>query len=322
MKRVAVTTLLVLGVAGALVFSQKDQGPGVGLSHLSLYQSRSGQNLEALKDSISSDQVSVAQSALGNEEVINKEILKLAQNLRVDDDETYRLKELNNYRTPLNDIITRVEPFGYSQFLQETMKKILNCLPSDFCGMEKDEEDSPYFDESNTTAHKTLVRALTALELLSDRQAGIFEKIDIVVLERLLENNNSTVQQKAMALIKKSVTSDDAFELFMSNERHFSGEAKAIFYQELSGVVDKTQKLNQFEHSLSRTLEMADPDTAISVAERLGDLPIERDRLTQITQGLCRFREDASQKHNWLAVRYEIEKMKNQEKLNANFECL
>lgn len=322
MKRIALLSLLVVGTVGALIFSHQEKIPGEELGHLSIYSAKSGQNLEALKDALNTDDVSLSQSAMLNEDLVNKEILQLAEHLRVNDDETYRLRELNNFRTPLMDILSRVEPMGYTHFLQETMKKIVNCLPSDFCGMERDDEASPYFDEGNTTAHKTLVRALTALEILADRQEGIFAKLDVNMLERLLENKNSVVQQKAMALIKRSVSQDDAFDLLMTNEQHFQGEVKAIYYKELSGTINENKKRVQFESSLVRTLEYSDPNTVISVVESMSDLPIEAERLSEIVQNTCRFKTAVGQGHNWKAVRYEIEKMKNNQRILSNFECL
>ena len=273
------------------------------------------------------DQIGVQQSSRTEiiiDSVLSKDIQKLAQELRVNEDETYRLKELNNFRTPLKDILDRVDPEGYARFLENTIKKISSCLEVNFCGMEKDSPESPYFDEASTIAHKTLLRSLSALEILIEQGHGdlIKEQMDSGVLERLLENNNLDIQQKSMGLLKVKLGKKEAFETIMKHEASFSGEAKASFYEELSNSFANKSQHQEYIDSLATTLESGDPNTVLSVFERFPEFSVEKEKLSKMAQSLCRFQTLPNQYHNWKVLRLRIDKLKEQDTLDNDFNCL
>lgn len=337
MKKRMITIGCLIAMAGVLtILNSKVKLDSLNneTENLSLYKSIKaikesrldlGENRE--KGTAIADKVAMKQSSQKSpsvDSILNKDIHKLAQELRVDEDESYRLKELNNFRTPLKDILSRVDPKGYARFLEDTIKKIHSCLEIDFCGMEKDSPDSPYFDEKNTVAHKTLLRSLSALEILVNQDDGsiIRDQLDSSMLERLLENNNADIQEKAMILLKEKLGKEQSFETIMSYESSFSGLAKAHFYEELANSsTNETQRENYLE-SLAKTLESSDPHTVLSVVEKIPKFSVEKEKLSRIAQGLCRFHADPGQHYNWLSVSHEIKKLKEQDLIESDFDCL
>lgn len=317
--------LTVVGVWAVLNSKMNSERLGEKASDLSLYQSihstkKTGE--KGLSDQIKMKQASVKDFT--SVEILSKDIQKLAQELRVDEDETYRLKELNNFRTPLKDIVGRVDPKGYARFLEQTIKKIHSCLGVDFCGMQKDRPDSAYFDEQNTIAHKTLLRSLSAMEMLIDQGHSdlVLGQIDAGILERLLENDNAEVQKKAMRLLKNKLNAPEAFSTIMKNEKFFSGEGKAYFYEELATGFSNEGQRQVYLDSLASTLASDDPHTVLSIVEKIPRFSIEKEQLTRVAQGLCRFQSEPGQKHNWLSIDHKIKKLKKADKIERNFDCL
>lgn len=335
MKRRMITVGCLIAFAGVLTVLNSKMSADIQNNesdNLSLYnsinstqtQQKSGSLGESaeLEDRVQKIESSVKGTSI--EEVLSKDIHKLAQELRVDEDETYRLKELNNFRTPLKDIIARVDPEGYARFLDETLKKIHSCLEVNFCGMEKDSPNSPYFDEQNTVAHKTILRSLSALEMLIDKGDGetVKKQMDAAILERLLDNNNADVQRKAMQLLKKKLSNAEAFSAIMKHEKSFSGEGKAYFYEELSQALSNKGHQAILLDSLATTLETNDPHTVLSVVEKVPQLSIKKEEFSRLATGLCRFQSEPGLTHNWPSVSHQLDKFKEMDIIENDFNCL
>ncbi len=219
---------------------------------------------------------------------------------------------LNQYGKKPNEVIDRSNAKEMLPFGQTVIGDLLKCLDVDFCGMEKDSEDDPYFDPTGTVAHKTIERSLELMIQASKLQPELKAELNIDLLGRVSEIPSERIQSLVTELLPdESVIAtldkqDEIKKVESALEKNTTGKARTSLLLKISK--DKKVDREELVSMLKRTFTESDVYTVVNVLENLKGMNLSDDELAKTTVYLCRFKIDEYE-HNWKAVKKNVEKV-------------
>lgn len=194
----------------------------------------------------------------------------------------------------------------YKELINKSLHEKLACIEQ-LCGMEP-EEDKPYFDETDTIAHKMMKRELDILDsLLESGDLSLSqEEQQRLVSETLIPLLDVDSPQVTEALIGPLSKLPNGPETLLNAVEKFEGDnAKEAFKRLSKTSLDR----NSWIDTLVKRLESADAFTAVTIVEGLFDMRLSSDELERIYPPLCRYKEDSSEEHNWLNIRHQMQRI-------------
>jgi hypothetical protein len=89
---------------------------------------------------------------------------------------------------------------------------------------------------------------------------------------------------------------------------NYKGDAKAkaltvLFSRNVSS--ERSSLINFIEKSFSTD----DPNTVISIIEKLKKMALSKNELEKISKNLCHYREEGSDDPNWKMIKYDMKKL-------------
>lgn len=211
---------------------------------------------------------------------------------------------INKFDQPVATVVNRSNAEEVIAVTQNVVQDLMKCIDVDFCGMEKDTTEDPYFDPTGTVAHKTIERSLDMLNEALKLDPTLKDQLNIDLLERVSEIPSEKIQGLVSDLVPDS--SDEVAKVQSSLARNTEGKSRTQLLLNMS----KDKKLDRTEliNLLQKTFSESDAYTVINVLESLPKLNLNEDELARTTVYLCRFKVDEYE-HNWKAVKKNVEKV-------------
>lgn len=222
---------------------------------------------------------------------------------------------LVDYRTDLKKTINKENAKSYFETASKNLPDLVICLRKDFCGMDKPTVESPYFDSERTPAHLLVARTLKViLESLKNRP-DLAAQVDWNLITEISGLSGNEVKEASMNLLvnfdRRNAGKDNLFEIAAS----YKGTAKASFYSQVAAELLPEER-PIFVNTLEKSFEQDDPNTVISIVDRIQSLHLSDSEVASVGKALCHFKD--GYKHNWDMI---VLKMKV---VDTNFEqnCL
>lgn len=211
---------------------------------------------------------------------------------------------VNQFDQPVNAVVNRSNAEDVVLTTQTIVQDLMKCLDVDFCGMEKDTSEDPYFDPTGTVAHKTIERSLNMLNEALKLDPTLKDQLNVDLLERVSEVPSEKIQSLVSDLVPSN--SDEVAKVQSSLAKNTEGKSRTQLILNMS----KDKKLDRSElvSLLQKTFSESDAYTVINVLESLPKYNLSEDELARTTIYLCRFKVDEYE-HNWKAVKKNVEKV-------------
>lgn len=219
-------------------------------------------------------------------------------------------EQINNFSIPIKQLMSlNPDPRALFKVSRQSIYDLKSCLKKDFCGMERRDENDAYFDETKTPGHILLGRNLEILSETLDREPELAGEIDWDVIYELTENANEKVQVIAVELLKKHNPKEGTTAKLLKIAEDYKGNAKAGALVQIAGDTSEEAR-HQLLSSISKSFASDDPDTAISVMEKLPQMHLTMREIEIVANYLCHYKEGDSENHNWKMIKYRMGKLK------------
>lgn len=237
---------------------------------------------------------------------------RLSQEILADSENQNLWSALNQYNKKANEVINRSNAKQMLPMGQVVISDLLKCLDVDFCGMERDNEEDPYFDPTGTVAHKTIERTLELMIAATIVEPELKADLNLTLLERVADIPSERIQSLVTELLPDGVAldvtekKDEVKKIEAALEKTTTGKARTSLLQKLAK--DKKTDRGELVSMLQKTFSESDVYTVVNVVENLKSLNLSEDELAKTTVYLCRFKIDEYE-HNWKAVKKNVEKV-------------
>ena len=215
---------------------------------------------------------------------------------------------INDYSISTKELINKDNGRYYFRLINNSIANLTSCLKKNFCGMERRNENDAYFDESKTPGHILLKRYLTIMIYSLNLYPDLQHKIDWNLIRELTENINENVQVLALELLNNfNALNNGNYNLFKIVD-NYRGNAKAEALTELSIKTSSDGHL-LLVNSLENTFSSDDPNTVISVLEKLDRMNLSQEESEKISKYLCHYKEDGPDNPNWKMIKYDMKNL-------------
>ena len=221
---------------------------------------------------------------------------------------------LNQYNKKPNEVINRSNAKQMIPLGQTVISDLLKCIDVDFCGMERDSNEDPYFDPTGTVAHKTIERSLELMIAAKKLDPELSLEVNTDLLEKVADIPSERIQSLVAELLPEAELSANA-----SNEKldeikkvesallkNTSGQSRTTLLLKLAK--DKKADRDELVSLLKKTFAESDAYTVVNVLENLKAMNLSEDELAKTTVYLCKFKIDEYE-HNWKAIKKNVEKV-------------
>ncbi len=250
-----------------------------------------------------------ATSVKTSDAILLNDRMKLEKNLRLDVIQSENWIKINDYSMAVNELVTRKNSRDLFRITNESISDLARCLKKDFCGMEKRNDNDSYFDNSKTPGHILLGRDLEIMYESLKGNNDLRKDVDWNLVRELTDSANEKIQVMATMLLKDfSPKEESDSSRLLKTIDSYKGNAKAqslVVFSERTSEEDHRQLLTSIEKSFSDD----DPNTAMSVVEKLGKMKLTQSELEKVSGYLCHYREGGGDEHNWKMIRYEMGKL-------------
>lgn len=243
------------------------------------------------------------------ESILKNDQERLNKNINTEILNDLSWKEINNYSIKPNMLVNSKNATHLFKIANKVVPDLVSCLKKDFCGMERRNENDSYFDERKTPAHILLERNLSIMLLSLKENPELKQEIDWNLVNELTENSNENIQVMAVELMANfnSDKIEEAKILKIVDE--YKGDAKANALSKLAQSNPGANKSGLID-SIEKAFTNDDPNTVISVVEKLEKMNLTTDQLTKVAKKLCHYKENGTDDPNWKMIRYNMGKMK------------
>lgn len=219
-------------------------------------------------------------------------------------------EQINNFSLPVKELMNlNPDPRALFKVSRQSIYDLKSCLKKDFCGMERKDENDSYFDETSTPGHILLGRNLEILSSTLDREPELAQDVDWDAVYELTENANEKIQVIAVELLKKHNPKEGSTAKLLKIAEDYKGNAKAGALVQIAGDTSEEAR-HQLLSSISKSFASDDPDTAISVMEKLPQMHLSAREMEMVANYLCHYKEEGSENHNWKMIKFRMGKMK------------
>ncbi len=252
-----------------------------------------------------------------NEYVQNTESKKDVATLKLSNDIEVVAKKINSvlsknelwntlasYEIKAENFVSRSNAREVKEYSELLVMELFQCLDDNYCGMEKDSEDDPYFDPTGTTAHKLIERSLKFLNQALLVDANLKKDLDYDLLQKISEIPSEKIQSLVSQNLEGS--QDEVKKVQSSLMRNSSGKARVDALLSLKKSSPDQRMI--FLEALKTTFSEGDAYTVVSVAENLDKFKLNDDELAGTIIYLCRFKNESFE-HNWSAIKVNVEKI-------------
>ncbi len=243
-----------------------------------------------------------------NEGILANDRLVLERNLRTRVLHDPNWIKVNDFSIGIQELVDSENAKDMFKISNDSLDDLESCLKKDFCGMERRSEDDSYFDDGKTPGHILLGRNLEILLQSLKFNPELSNRLDWDLIRELTESANEKVQVLALKLLKDYKTNESDTARLLKIAENFKGKAKAdalIFLSDRNANADREMILNSLEKSFAND----DPNTAISVVEKLGKMNLLKSELERIAKYLCHYKEKGADEHNWKMIDYQMGKL-------------
>jgi hypothetical protein len=235
----------------------------------------------------------------------DKDKLKGHFNKQILNDENW--KSINDYSIPPANLVTSEKSEKLFKLAIENIETLSVCLMKDYCGMEKKSDQDAYFDDAKTPGHILLGRNLEIISEALKINGKWKDEVDWDLIRELSNNKNEKIQKLAFYLLFNYGEKTDLKNEAMSLMRSYKGQARALALLDLSAGRD-TKSHRQLVHLISQTFLLNDPNTVISVLEKMGRMKLSVLELKELSKSICHFQDDELGGHNWKMMNFLLKK--------------
>jgi DNA-binding XRE family transcriptional regulator len=241
--------------------------------------------------------------------ILKKDQERLERNLKPETLRDEHWAQVNDYAVDVKKLLNKNNANHFFKLSNGSIASLASCLKKDFCGMEKRSEKDAYFDKNKTPGHILLARNLSIMLESLRLNPELQKEIDWDLIEELTDNSNETIQVLAVALIKDYSQIDaDPENLYKVVDR-YKGNAKADALSELSNNNSASERL-MLVSSLEKAFAVDDPNTVISVVEKLKKMNLSQAEMAKVSRNLCHYKENGSDDPNWKMIKYDMGKVR------------
>lgn len=246
--------------------------------------------------------------------IINNDRVRLERNLKPEVLADKKWPLINDYSLKPEKLVTKKNAQEFFSITHESAKNLGNCLKKDFCGMQTRGEEDAYFDDTRTPAHILLGRNLEImLEALNNR-SELKEKVDWDLIHSLTENSNEKVQTMALQIIKQYSPDGADTNKLLEIAENYKGQAKAVAFEKISQRKSPNDRLLLISW-LEKSFAEDDPNSVISVIEKMKNMKFTTAEIDRISMSLCHFRENGVEDPNWKMIKYYMSSMTDLEQI-------
>ncbi|MDD4973450.1 MAG: hypothetical protein PHY93_03820 [Bacteriovorax sp.] len=240
--------------------------------------------------------------------VLTKDLERLERNLKIETLQDENWAQVNDYSITAKNLVNKKNANHLFKLTNGSIANLAGCLKKDFCGMERRSENDSYFDKNKTPGHILLARNLSIMLESLRINPELQREIDWDLIRELTDNSNDTIQVLAIELIKDfSVIESDPENLFKLVD-NYKGNAKADALTELSKNSSSSER-QLLVNSLEKAFAADDPNTVISVVEKLKKMNLSVDEMTKVSKNLCHYKEKGTEDPNWKMIKYDMGKV-------------
>jgi hypothetical protein len=215
--------------------------------------------------------------------------------------------KINDYSLAVKDLVSLNNSRSLFKLSKQSVNDLSSCLKKDFCGMEKRDENDSYFDETKTPGHILLGRNLEILSQTLDQNPELSKEVDWDVIRDLTDSANEKVQVLAVNLLKNHNSKEDSAEKLLKIADDYKGRAKADALVEISA--DNSEEAHaRLLNSITKSFSSDDPNTAISVMEKLPQMHLSLREMEMVANYLCHYKELGAEDHNWKMIKFQMGK--------------
>lgn len=215
--------------------------------------------------------------------------------------------KINDYSLAVKELVNINNSRSLFRLSKQSVNDLSSCLKKDFCGMERKDENDSYFDETKTPGHILLGRNLEILNETLDKNPELSGQVDWDVIRELTDSSNEKVQVLAVNLLKNHNSTEGSTDNLLKIADNYKGRAKA------AALVDISSNNSEDAHarllnSISKSFSSDDPNTAMSVMEKLPQMHLSMREMEMVANYLCHYKEQGSEDHNWKMIKYQMGK--------------
>jgi hypothetical protein len=232
---------------------------------------------------------------------------KLERNLKKETTANEKWVMVNDYSIPVHELVNKSNAKDFFKLVNGSISDLASCLKKDFCGMERRNENDPYFDDSRTPGHILLGRNLEILKQSLVENPDLKNDVDWDLIRELTESGNEKIQVLSVDLLKEYGTARGDTEKMLKITDDYKGNAKALALAELAQHA-KPEEKGQVINSIEKSFATDDPNTVISVLEKMDKMKLSTGEKEQTVKNLCRFKENGADDPNWKMIRYDAKR--------------
>jgi len=248
-------------------------------------------------------------AAVKTESILEKDKKALEKNISKDVLMNENWTVINDFSLPVKQLMSlNSNPKNLFKVSKQSVYDLTSCLKKDFCGMERKDENDAYFDETKTPGHILLGRNLEILKESFDRDPSLANDVDWDVIKELTDNSNEKVQVLAVEILKKYNPKENSSENLLKIVDNYKGNAKADALVQMSGDISEDAH-SRLLNSIAKSFSSDDPNTAISVMEKLPQMHLTTRETEMVANYLCHYKEEGSEDHNWKMIKFRMSKV-------------
>lgn len=244
------------------------------------------------------------------DDILQKNIVKLASKLDILISKDEVFKQLNNYRIDVKDLSLNIPKEKLIHYSKKLSLKLTKCIKKDFCGTTPDKEG--YFDETSTPAHSLLARSLELLDLnLEGNETDLSE----IPFNELIQIENTKVLKNTASLLLKSNPSDSELEDFLDLSQDLDGAKKQVFFTTLI-INSSPNQRESVVSSLAAQFKSSDPYSIVAFFQKINDLSLTREELIKLASSGCHLKME--NEISWNSYRFHLKKYIDEKRMDID----
>lgn len=241
-------------------------------------------------------------------EILANDQMVLEKNLSPETLNDKNWEQVNDYTLSAKNLVTKDNARELFKLTQVSAKDLAFCLKKDFCGMEKRNDDDSYFDENKTPGHILLARNLEILQESLRKDNHLKRELNFDLLRSLTESENEKIQVIVLELLKDyDAGTADAGKLLEIAD-NYKGNAKANAFEKIAAIENAGDR-SLLISSIEKSFMQDDPNTVISIVEKIKKMNLNEREIEKISQSLCHFKENGADDPNWKMIKYNMKKV-------------
>ncbi len=263
-----------------------------------------------------SDNISLNESLVGNvhNQAVNYREKILQKTIPSKVTKTKAYKNFVDSRITTDNFLQESRLGQAKEVIRESFKSLKECY-KDGCGQIADEDDG-FYDPALTVAQQSLRRVLE-ITAKNPKEMGIKDWITEEDLIDLLGAENKHLRKAAFANLVHLKGQREAFSSILEQARDLEGDAAAETIKNLTELVSDENKQDLID-IISLINKESDSATIIGILENLTEFKVTLSQINQISEGLCRFKENKTENHNIKAMNYYIKSMAKNSGINLD----